>query len=191
MINKATVLRAFIAEKLAEQGLEAEDNMLNALAEIVTLEEGQSLESEEVRSIYLSEATDGKPSAKSIKLYNLMRISYHDLIGFLLKESAILFTEDDRLKAVFSVFNLLHEFYPKLTYTFNEQDAGILLALYESGKKEFPAAEIPGLYRQRYRKTLPETQLTRSLDAFVSLKVLRYLGEGKYAVREKMVYERH
>lgn len=191
MIKKTDVLRAFVTEKLAEQGLEVDDSILSALEGIVALEEGQPLESDEVRSIYLSEATDGKPSAKSIKLYNLMRVSYHDLTGFLLKESTILLTEDNRTKIVLSILNLLHEFYPKLNFTFNEQDAGILLALNETGKKEFSAEEIPGLYSQRNGKNLTADQLKRSLDAFVALKVLRYLGEGKYAVREKMIYERH
>ncbi len=191
MVNKAAVLRAFVAEKLAEQGLVGDDNIFNALESVITLEEGQPLESEEVRSIYLSEATDGKLSAKSIKLYNLMRVSYHDLIGFLLKESTILLTEDNSVKVVLSIFNLLHEFYPKLTYTFNEQDAGILLALYESDKKEFSAVDIPDLYSRRNGKNLTADQLKNSLDAFIALKVLRFLGEGKYALREKMIYERH
>lgn len=191
MVNKAAVLRAFVAEKLTEQGLVGDDNIFNALESVITLEEGQPLESEEVRSIYLSEATDGKLSAKSIKLYNLMRVSYHDLIGFLLKESTILLTEDNSVKVVLSIFNLLHEFYPKLTYTFNEQDAGILLALYESDKKEFSAVDIPDLYSRRNGKNLTADQLKNSLDAFIALKVLRFLGEGKYALREKMIYERH
>ena len=191
MTKKETTLRAFIAEKLSEQGMEFDENVFKAIVSSVTLEEGDPIESEEIRSVYLKEATDGKPSAKSIKLYNLMKISYHDLTGFILKQSVIFLTEDNKTKAILSVFNLLHEFYPKLTYTFNEQDAGILLALYESGKNEFLSAEVPGLYQLRYGKPLTESQLSRSLDAFVELKVLRYLGDGKYAIRENMIYERH
>ena len=191
MTTKETILRAFITEKLSEHGLEADEIVLKALAATVTLEEGEPLESEEERAVSVSEDTDGKPSAKSIKLYNLMKISYYDLIGFGIKEYAILLTEDIRIKAVFSVFMLLHEFYPKLTYSFNEQDAGILLALYESDKKEFMSAEVSAMYQQRFNKPLTEDQLKRSLGAFVDLQVLRRLGEGKYAVREKITYERY
>lgn len=191
MTKKEITLYAFLAEKLAEQNLEINENVFQALAAGVELEEGEPIESEETRSVYLKEDTDGKPSAKSIKWYNLMKISFEDIIGFILKQLQTFFTEDDRLKVFFSVLNLLHEFYPKLTYTFNEQDAGILLALFESGVKEFLPADVQALYQQRYNNALSDHQLSQSLNAFKELKVLRYLGENKYAVREKMIYERH
>jgi len=191
MTKKEAILHAFFAENLSKQGMELDEDTFDALVSAITLEEGEPIESEETRSVYLKESTDGKPTAKSIKLYNLMKISYQDIIGFILKQSAVLFTEDNRLKAIFSVFNLLNEFYPKLSYNFNEQDAGILLAVYDSGKKEFLPAEIQALYQQRYGKPLTDIQLSRSFEAFKELKVLRYLGDGKYAIREKMIYERH
>jgi len=191
MIKKEAILRAYVEEKLSDLGMDFDEEVFNALVKAVTLEEGEPIESEEIRSVYLQEGSDGKPTAKSIKFYNLMKISYHDLLGFLLKESTIFFTEDSRLKAMFSIFNLLHEFYPKLSYTFNEQDAGILLSLYDSGKKEFLSEEVPALYQTRYGKSLSDVQLSRTLDTLVEIKVLRYLGEGKYTIREKMIYERN
>ena len=190
MTKKESILYAFLSEKLNEQGHEIDDNVFRAIAAGVELEEGEPIESEETRSVYLSEDTDGKPSAKSIKWYNLMKISFEDIIGFILKQLDTFFTEDNRLKVIFSVLNLLHEFYPKLTYTFNEQDAGILLALYESGKKEFVPVDLQELYQHRFHKALSDNQLSQSLAAFKELKVVRYLGENKYAVRENMIYER-
>ena len=191
MRQEQLVLRAYLREKLSEQGLEADETILNAITARIALEEGEPDESKETRAITITEDTDGTIAAKSIKLYNLMRVSLHDLFGFLLKETTIVFTEDNRLKLILSLLNLLHEFYPKLTYKFNQQDAKILLSIYALGKREFSIAEIAEAHQQKHDAAITEEQLKRSLQFFKDLYVLRYLGDGQYLLREKMTYERN
>ncbi|MBK8879388.1 MAG: hypothetical protein IPN74_12805 [Haliscomenobacter sp.] len=186
------ILRAFVAEKLHDDAsLQPDEAVLRVLNAVVALEPGASREAEEVRSIEIVEDTDGTYAAKSIKLFNLMKVSQHDLMGFLLKETTVFLTEDNRLKIVLSLLNLLYEFFPKLTYAFNEQDAKILFAVYSVGTSAFHPSEVAAAYLKRFGQPLPDAQLTRSLAFFKDLFVVKYLGDGKYLLRENITYERH
>ena len=185
--ERQEVLRAVIGERLAD----VDENVLRVLDAVVTLEEGNSNEAEEIRAIKIKEDTDGKVSAKSFKLYNLMKVSFYDLAGFLLKESTILLTKDTRVKVIMSLLNLVYEFWPKLNYAFNDQDAKILLNIWQQGKKEVTAAEIAGVYQQSFGQDIDPDRVARSLEFFHKLKVLKYKGDGKYQARERMTYERN
>lgn len=190
MRQEEAALRAFLREKLAENNLEADEKALDVVAAVTKLEEGEPDEEKETRYIPIREGTDGKVTAESIKWYNLMKISFHDLSGFLIKETAILFSQDARIQVFLSLLNLLHEFYPKLTYQFNETDARILLAIHNLGNEKFMIPELLDSYMQYFGKPLPASQAERSLNFFEQMKVLTNSEDGSYSKREEMYYER-
>ena len=68
-------LKSFVLEKYPE----IEESVIRVIVATVSLEEGEPNEAEETRVITIKEDTDGKTTADSIKLYNLMKVSYHDL----------------------------------------------------------------------------------------------------------------
>lgn len=191
MQEEKIVLRAYLSEQWKQQGWTLHDDALKALLGAVQIEVGESDESKETRAIKITEDTDGKLAAESFKFFNLMKMSFHDLSGLLLKESSVYFMEDDKVKIIFSLLFLFHEFYPKLSYKFNETDAKILLAIYENGRQEFTLNDLQTAYHKRFDTALSQEQATRSLNYFKELRVLKYLGEGKYFLREKMTYERN
>lgn len=166
------------------------DTVLKVLSAVVSLEKGDPNEDEETRKIKVTEDTDGTVAAHSFKLYNLMRMSFHDLTGLLLKGAALPLFEDTKLKIAYGVLSLIHEFYPKLTYNFNQQDSKMLLVILELGRAEFALDELSEAFRARYGEEIAEEKLGRSLTAFEKIKVMKNLGAGRYAVREKMIYDR-
>lgn len=190
MRKEEEILRAFLVEKLSEAGLTPDEGVLELMARAVTLEEGNPDEESETRHITIQEDTDKKTTAKSIKLYNLMTVSFYDLTGFLLKEMSILLSKDTRVMVFLSLLNLLHEFYPKLAYRFNETDAKILSAIYHLNKGRFSASELSNAYSLQFGESLTAGQMERSLIFFDRLKVLKSLSDGNYAVKERMTFER-
>ncbi len=190
-VSQQEVLRKMIGR----QGGQADADILRVLGAVVTLEPGESNEAHETRVITIQEDTDGSVTADSWKPYNLIRVSYRDLIGFLLKESTILLTEDTRVKVVMSLLNLLFDFVPRLTYRFNEQDAGLLLTIWrlngEEKKEEVSVEEVAAAHERFTGQPLDLQRIRRSLAFFHDLHVLRYLGDGRYRVRERMIYERN
>jgi hypothetical protein len=186
MKKKEEALREFVTELFPDP----DENVIRTIAAVTELERGETNESQETRKIKITEDTDGKITAKSIKMYNLIKVSFHDLIGFLGKGAAIPFLEDTRVKIIFALFTLLHDFFPKLTYEFNEQDAKLLLGIFELRRNEFTAKDIAESC-QRFAPALTEDQINRSLGYFKKLKVLKQLAGGRYVVREKMIYERN
>lgn len=190
MANQKEIIAAFVSEKMHGVDAETASQIVRALNASVTLEQGNSNEADETRSVTLKEDSDGKVSAKSIKLFNLMKVSAYDLFGFLSKEITIGLTEDSRIKILVSLFNLLYDFYPKLTYTFNEMDAKILTAIWQLNKKTITAEEVLDSYGQTNTPSVSTAQMQRSLAFFSELKVIKNLGKGQYEVKEKITYER-
>ena len=90
-----------------------------------------------------------------------------------------------------SLLNLLFEFYPKLKVSFNEQDALLLLSIHTLGSDQFTAEDVASAYRQRCGETVTIERISRSLNYFNELRVLKYLGDGQYIARERVIYERH
>jgi hypothetical protein len=191
MTIKEKIIKAFIAEKLQINETEINEGVFNTINASINLEIGESNEADEIRSISLLEDTDGKVTAKSIKLYNLMRVSLYDIVGFCLKETSILFTEDNKVKIIYALMNLLLDFYPKLTYSFNDTDAKILMAIWNIRKSTITIDEINASYSQLSSTIIEISQLQRSLEFFKTLRVLKYLGNDQYQVKEKIIYERN
>lgn len=190
MRQEEAALRAFLAAKLNEAGLEADEKAIAAVVAATKLEEGEPKEENETRHVSIHEGTDGKLNAKSIKWYNLMKVSFYDLRNFLLTELAILYSDDTKAQVILSLLNLLNEFHSRLTYKFNETDARILLAIYRLNKDTFALPDLLDAYSQQFDTPLPASQAERSLNFFGSLKVLVLLKDGNYSVKEKMIYER-
>ena len=186
MKQKEEALRQFVSEQFPEE----DDDFIRLLNAVVSLELGNSSEAGETRTVKIKEDSDGNTTAKSFKLYNLMKMSFHDLSGLLLKGLPVPFFEDKKLNIIVALLDLLHDFYPKLTLEFKEQDSKLLLTIFELGKKEFTEQEVALAFRKRFASDLTKEQVSRSLSHFKSLRILKYIGAGKYIVREKMTYER-
>ncbi len=194
MNKKEKIVKAFLEAKFQSNDLDPVINS-NALAPtflktfnaFVDLEIGETAEDEEYRSITVTEDTDGSYKAESIKLYNLMKISFYDLFGFLAKETSIGLTEDTAIKFGLSMFNLIYDFYPKLKYTFNATDAKILYSIYKLNKKEFTIQELS----DANPSVFSEEQLNRSFNFYKDLRIVKYLGNDRYLLKEKVIYERN
>lgn len=192
MKKNELALRAFVREKLqATYGIEADETVLRAIAAVVTLEEGNPIESEEVRSIKITEDTDGKITSKSTKLYNLMKMSNYDLTKLLLGEYTMILSFENKVLFGLALLTLIHEFAPKNTISFNEQDSKILLTIYELGQPEFLTPDLITAFQVRFNHPITEEKAKESLSYLQELKVVKYLGGGKYKTRESMVYERN
>ena len=187
MNSQEKIIAAYMAEKLNEN----DENIAKVLSSIMTLESGDSNEDEETRSIELKEDPDGQVTAKSFKLYNIMKISNYDLGKFLLEEIGIASFEETKLKITFGLLKLIYEFYPKLTYDFNDTDAKILLIIFQLKKKSITPPEVYDLYLQNFTPSVSTDQIQRSLDFFKEMRVIKYLGNGLYEVRERITYERN
>lgn len=186
MRQEELVLREFVHELFPGK----DDTVLQVLDKIVSLEKGDPKEDEETRKVTITEDKDSTVTAKSIKPYNLMRMSFHDLTGLLLRGTALPLFEDTKLKIAYGVLSLIHEFYPKISYSFNEQDSRLLLVILELGRSEFTQIELAEADRARYGEEIDEEKIHRSLNVLEQIKVIKDIGEGKFVVREKMIYER-
>jgi hypothetical protein len=191
MINQDEIIKAFIAEKWQNTDANTRQIIARALNAAVTLEEGNSNEAEETRSISLKEDTDGKVTAKSIKLSNLMKVSYYDLLSLLTKEIIIGLNEDTRTKILTSLVSLFLDFYPKLTHAFNDMDAKILLTIWQTGKKTFIVDDVFQAYAQQYTPSVSADQIQRALSFFKEMRVVKYIGSGQYELKEEVIYERN
>lgn len=191
MAKSNITLRQFIAEKLTERGYTPDDATLDNLSACIILEEGESDESTETRIVHLKEGTDGKKGAESVKWYNMMRISYQDLMNLIFKALKNTLVEDAALKLIFGAVDVILEFYPKLKISFNEQDAKLLWLMYGLNQKQVTVDELAQAWRSQYGDTLPADQPKRSLDSFHDLRIVRAEGNNTYTIREKHVYERN
>lgn len=191
MDQKIQVLRAFITEALAEHGYTPDETVFQAIEQCVTLTEVEGPEYEEVRSATIKEDSDGKVSAELFSLYNLSRVSFHDLFGLLITEATILtMTEDTKVKIGLAMASMIHSFWPKLTYKFNDQDAKIMLAIYQVKAASFGSEEVAIAYQAQFGQSVDAAQLHRSLEYLVDLDFLRKSGD-LYSPRQRMNYERN
>ena len=198
MKNKEKILVSYINQKFSENGLEIDTDFEKKFASCIELEEGYRKIEDETRSVTIKEDTDGKISASSIKLYNIMKVEQFEIQKSLIKTDAVFFdagllNTDQIIKMCFTLLDIAYEFYSKLKYTFNDTDAKILAAIYQFTikEKEFTETGLNTFYSVNSNETLKDGQISRSLHFFTSLKVIKDLGEGKYALRERLIYERN
>jgi hypothetical protein len=190
MNHAQATLQAFLQEKLEKHGIHLDPESLNLLNEAIVLEEGRPNEAIESRPVYMREESDGTPTAKSISLYNLLRISFHDVLGVLLKIAGIAASAPGKLGAALSLLELLHDFYPKLTFEFKEKDAKVLLAIFRTSDSDFSKEAVLEAYQAEFNVPLDPAQAERSLSFFQTLKIIDLQDDGLYSLRQRMEYDR-
>lgn len=186
--EKTTILRAFIAEKLAPLGCQLDDESFFLLESQLTLSEAGRPEREEIRSVDLKTHTDGKVSAGMFSLYQVSQISLNDLFGLALKEAGVLMMhEDTKIKITLAFLAVVHDFFKLLNIELNESEARVLLAVYDIDKPAFSAADIKEAYRQRFVKPISADRLDVFLDAFVRMTILGFdKRTALYAKRQRI-----
>ncbi len=183
--NKQEILRAFLSKQFSD----LDEEVILVLDAVVSLEKGDGNEAEETRVITI-EDQDGKISARSLNIYNLMRISFQDMVEILF-EGADLLSEDNKIMVIMALLNIVYEFVPNLSYTFNEEEAKILVIIWHQKGKEVTATELARAYKQKFVEDIDTDLITYYLKSFHKFKVLKYKGDGKYQARERMTYERN
>lgn len=193
MKDSQKILKTFIEEKLRKDDYKSDSLVIKSLLSAIVLEEGESSEERESRSVKLVEDTDGKFTAESLKLYNLMSVSYYDLFGFLKDEMIILagIPENTGLKIALSVLNLLYEFVPKMTRKFNETDAKIIMAVYLQNKQPFSIDQLKATYQEQFKVPLSKEQAVRSLSFLNKHRVVEQKADGTFIGKEEVHYERN
>lgn len=191
MNQSQQVLRAFLAEKMEEQGVTADLILLNRLTEHVVLREGRSDIKEEDRAIDITKGTDNKYAATRISAFNLLELSFTDVFGMVLSGGEIaLLGPISSLAYAFAICGVINEFIQKTKAPLNETDAKILLALYRLKKKRFTPEELQAAYLEEFKEALADDQLQRSLASFKQKYIVRYRGENIYQLRELVTYDR-
>lgn len=147
------------------------------------LEDGINADSEiENRSIELSVASDGKISASSYKLYNLLEFNQSEFLINLLKGAGgagvplVGIVSDTRLSTVFGVLILIGTFLGVSRKEYNEQDAKVLLAIYRLGKM----CHISTIVREfgiSFGEDIDERNIVDSLRVLEKFQTIERRGE--------------
>jgi hypothetical protein len=190
MNNQEEPLRMFLAEKSISRGIATNDNLVKHFSEALTFEKGIPPERGKTRKVTILDDTNGNLSAESVSLYNLLKVSFYDLGDLLFKEALLLLSKDERIIISLSLLNLIYEFYPKITHTFNEQDACILLSIFYLNKKSFTFTELERLPEHQCHLSISDELFKRSLDYFVEMKILKLESDERYTLRQEVVYHR-
>ena len=185
-MTQKEVLKAFLEEAFNRQSWPMDEEALALLHQAINLSERPPDESESYRTAYVRQESDGKVSARSIKLYNISQVKLSDLFKLLFKESQLILTENVMLKVLFGLGSILIDFLPKLEYKFNEQDAKLLMCIVKLNKKQFKKIELADQYKSSYQEALGQDKLDASITLFKDLRVIKSVGEGEYKIVEKI-----
>lgn len=186
MEKQREILSAFLRSALAGRGLTLDESALNAIHQNLELIERPGDENQQTRTVRLEQDSTGKFSAASIKLYNIVQISPYELLGFLIKETGVLMFEETAQKVIYGLIALLHEFYPKLKVSFNEQEAKVLFTIARLEKNTFSTPELGLAFQQNFGNKLPEDRLEASLEVLVEHRVIERTAAKKYRRLEKI-----
>jgi hypothetical protein len=185
-MNQKNILQAFLDEKLSLYDLELDQEVLNTLNTKILLEERELPEEEQVKTAYIRETSSGEPTAEHFSLYNLARVSIHDLMVTVMKSYGVwLFTTPE--KVWFAFLLLLLEFYPKLKVKLDKQDARVLSCIAKLEKKELEAEEVAEVFLNNFKEALPKEKLDASLDFLTKLRVLKRTAKDQYIIRDLIV----
>ena len=193
MNQSEKLLQAHFESNFQEAGLTIDQDSLNALARSIQLEEGESNEEDEYRSVDIHQDTDDKVTAKQWKLFNTIKINFRDIFGLGVDAMPIMImgTQPQWLLA-FAVLKLIYKYIsnPGLTVEFNEIDAKILLAIYKLNKKEVERDEIKVVYEKEFVEALSVERLGKAISFFRKQYILKHQYDEVYKVTESMTYER-
>lgn len=190
MKNQKEIIGAFLAEKMGDALTE---DVLNAINKCVTLEAGNSNEANETRSIKLKENTEGKVDATSFKLYNIMKLNWSDWADLVISGAGVFIDKDTKVKIGYALFQLIFSFVKKLKYEFSEFDAKVLLQIHEtkqSGKTSFSPSDILAMLEADNTPSVNLEKVEKSFAFLKDMRVLRYLGDSLYELKERINYER-
>ena len=185
-MTQKEVLKAFLEEAFNRQSWPMDEEALALLHQAINLSERPPDESESYRTAYVRQESDGKVTARSIKLYNISQVELTDLFGLLYKEMGLIWFEETAPKVLYGLGTLLIDFLPRLKYEFNEQDAKLLMCIVKLNKKQFKKTEMADQYKSSYRKALGQDKLDASIALFKDLRVIKSVGEGEYKIVEKI-----
>lgn len=182
--NQKEIIGAFLAEKM---GNALTDDVLKVINQAVTLEEGDSNEANETRSVKIKEDAEGKVTAASIKLYNILKISFADWADLLVSVAGAFINNNTNVTIAYAILQLISTFGKKLSYDFSEFDAKVLLKIYEhkqAGNQQFQAADLT------LTPSVSLENIEKSLAFLKEMRVLKYWGNQTYTLKESINYER-
>jgi len=185
------VLAAYLEAELPDFDISRKEDqqVLFLLSESITLERQVQGKDGNYRTTTITEDSDGKITAHSIKLSNIF---YADISKqfTLLSKAVSIFPMVALLKFTGGFLAVLAAFLPMMKLEFNEQDAKVLLAIFQLHQKEFSESEVNAQLQLLDFKSITSKKLNASLVKLANAKVLRSLGHGKYLRMEKLEYKR-
>lgn len=185
------VLAAYLEAELPDFDISRKEDqqVLFLLSESITLKRQVQGKDGNYRTATITEDSDGKITAHSIKLSNIF---YADISKqfTLLSKAVSIFPMVALLKFTGGFLAVLAAFLPMMKLEFNEQDAKVLLAIYQLHQKEFLESEVKVQLQVLDFKSITSKKLNASLVKLANVKVLRSLGHGRYLRMEKLEYKR-
>ncbi len=189
MSPQEKILAAFLEDELPAFDISRKEDrqILMLLSESISLErQGRD---GNYRTVTITEDSDGKISAHSIKLSNVFYADLAKQIELLSKAFGVL-PIAALLKFTGGFLAVLAVFLPMMKLEFNEQDAKILLAIYKLHQKEFSAEEVESEFQGLGFQLITPEKMNASLVKLANTKVIRSLGHGKYLRMESLQYKR-
>lgn len=189
MNQQEQILSAFLAEQLPDFDVSSKEGKQILLLLSETLSLAQQDANEGYRTVTIKEDSDGKITAHSIKLFNILQADLDKQIKLLSRAIAI-FPIALALQFTAGFLAILAYFIPMLKVEFNEQDAKVLLAIYKLHSKTFSTDTVNKELQNIDFESLTQKKLHASLVKLANAKVIRSLGHGKYLRMEKLKYKR-
>ncbi len=190
MTNESSIIRSILLKRIGEKALTIDDCIIGHFSKAFEIKKGVPPEKGRTRKVKILEDTDGKLIAKSISLYNILTVSFYDFRDLIIKQSIAFLAEDKQILLVLSMFNLIHEFTPKLVNDFNEQDAKVLLAIFQLNKMKFSVDELYEVVSRLEGEQIVESAVLRSINHLLKMRVIRRQEGNIYKLKQKMVYHR-
>ena len=186
------VLRASLLEHFKEAGIAPDPKVMSSLLTYVRLKEGESNEANQTRGVDLIEDHHGHLSAKQVNWYNLINVSWYDLLGLGISALPIMMMSPALVYQIaYGCISVIYKFYPKLVHEFkNEDDAKILGAIALLLKEKFTLDEIKASLKKNFDTALTDDYFESAIAFFRKMAILRHRGNGIYQLEEKINYDR-
>lgn len=186
------ILAAFLQEKLAPAGQELDAESFALLADHLALSPIDGPEAEQTRSVELKQSPDGKVSGVLFSLYNITRLSLHDLVGLALKGAAIFtMATETRVKITLAILALANDFYKHIKLELSENEAKVLLAVFDVEPETYTTADVQKTYEQRFGTAIDLPQVNGFLQLFAKMNILHFDPlKQQYANQQRISFTR-
>jgi len=189
--NPKATLKSVLSEELKSSDVQIDESAWHQIHLALQLKEGDSDESQEERSIRIKEGPYDEVTATHFSFYNLLEVDFYDLLGLGLDAAPIMMMDTEpKAKIILAILKVLYSFKPKLEHEFNETDSRILLAIAGLGDGLFTQEEVEAAYKEQFGNAIDSNRLYRALGYFRKKSILRHVQDGKYALEEKVSYDR-